>query len=273
MSVCPLILLKRFRFDKSKEKEKSESDYTWSASESCTALDTYSYKGNTYVVASCWSYEGSGDMADSDHYWSLYFKVYPIPTDYAENESKVLEITENSEGFHKSISDNIPLSFSDEEAFTISMRYRIPDVIDAYLANEARIRREQEEKKLVPNAVMVYDSYLPTAEVIYDFSSDAGIGTVFYNCTKLRIVKLDEESQQNLGISRKLCYCSPDGRGCPTVSAYTSTSDNFGTITFRRNNRWDTGDRAIICAFEKNKPAPLTPDEVQTILDFVNSEA
>ena len=98
--------------------------------------------------------------------------------------------------------------------------------------------------------------------------SDAGLGTVFYNCTSVVIKPLDERSQKDLGIERTLCYYYPAERGSVHVYAYMNENREDRMIGVSKNSVFQMGDSAVICAYVKGKPEPLTPNEVQKILDF-----
>jgi len=261
-------LLHRYHYDKSETHDKSDDGYSWSASETVSALDVYDYNGTPYIVSTDWYYEGSGDMADSDHYRSLSFLVYPVePTD-VEDEEKVRGIVADTKGYENRVSDYPNVNIRDEDSFTSSIRPHVIGAIQAYLANEKKKKAESCGEQPVPNVVKVYEKYAPEAEIIYDFDTDAGLGRVFYNCTSVGMEPLGEDSQKELGIERPLGYYYAVGRGKPRVYACRGFFDNCPTLGFRRSNWWDTGDSAVICAYESGVPGPLTPEEVQKILEY-----
>lgn len=265
-----LKLLKRYRYDKSETRDKDEAEYTWSATENVYTLAVYEYRLETFVVRSSWYYKGSGDMEGSDHYESLSFTVYPISPEDAENEEVVCQIASGEGGYATQIGDRPQVDIKDEEAYTSSVHYYVMGAIDAYIAE--RKKNEASRENLCPNAVYVSNGAAPKSVVIYDFDSDAGLGTVFYNCTSVGIKPLDERSQKNLGIDRPLCYYYPVGRGVPGVTAILGSEMFFATegryISVYMSNKWDTGNSAVICAYENGKAKPLTSEEVQKILDF-----
>lgn len=261
-----LKLLKRYRYDKNATRDRNEEEYTWRASEEVYALDVYEYKFNTYVVKSDWYYKGSGDMEGSDHYESLSFTVYPIKPDDAKNEEVVLLVASGKEGHKTEIGDRPQVDIKSEEAFTRSIRSYVIGAIDAYIADKKKA--EALAEKPLPNAVYVSEDNAPEPTVVYDFDSHAGLGTVFYNCTSVGINPLGEESQENLGIARPLCYYYPADRGSVRVYAYIDERRVHRSIGVSIGSKFQMGDSAVICAYVKHKPAPLTPDEVQKILDF-----
>lgn len=184
--------MKCYRYDKSETHDRNDEEYTWSASEKVYALDVYKYKFKTYVVKSCWHYTGSGDMVDSDHYESLSFTVYPIAPDDVESEETVLAIASGKEGHETRIGDRPQVDIKSEEAFTRSIHYYVIGAIDAYIADKKKAEASAEEA--LPKAVYVSKDKAPEPAIIYDFDSDAGLGTVFYNCTSVGIKPLGEES-------------------------------------------------------------------------------
>lgn len=266
MTSNELTLLKRCRYDKSEWRDSNEEEFTWSASQDVYALDVYKYKGKTYAVESSLSYSGKGDIVDSDHYESLTFTVYPIETDAAESEEAVLALTSGKDGHKTRIGDRPQVDISSEEAFTKSVRHHVIAAIDAYVADLRRA--EASCGKVMPNAVYVDHGKARKPTVIYDFSSHAGIGTVFYNCTSVAVKPLDEESQKALGVIRPLCYCYPADRGAVGVYAYCDENMKYRDIIVSMKSKFQSGDGAVICAYVKDKPAPLTFEEVRTILDF-----
>lgn len=261
-----LALLKRYKFDKSVTRDRNDEEYTWSASEEVYALDVYEYKLNTYAVKSDWYYKGSGDMEGSDHYESLSFTVYPIAPEDAQSEEAVLAIASGKEGHKTEIGDRPQVDIRTEEAFTRSIHYHVIGAIDAYIADKKKAEASKENP--LPNAVYVSDDKAPKPTVVYDFESHAGLGTVFYNCTSVGIKPLGEESQKNLGIDRPLCYYYPADRGSVRACAYSSEDMVHRKIIVSKESKFQMGNGAVICAYVKRKPAPLTPDEVQKILDF-----
>ena len=261
-----LSLLKRYKYDKRVTRDRDDVEYTWSASEDVDALDVYEYKRNTYVVKSRWHYEGSGDMEGSNHYEDLSFMVYPISPENAESEEAVLVTISGNNGHETRIGDRPQVDISDEEAFTDSIHYRVIGAIDAYIADQKKA--EALKKETLPNAVYVSRDKAPKSTTVYDFDSDAGLGKVFYNCTSVVVKPLDEESQTDLGIDRPLCYYYPADRGSVCVYAYMNERGEDRTIGVSKASIFQYGDSAVICAYVKHKPTPLTSDEVQKILDF-----
>ena len=260
-----LTLLKRYRYDKKESRDKNEKEVTWSASETVDALDVYEYKGHPYVVRSDWYYSGSGDMEGSDHYDSLSFTVWPLAPEDVGSEEAVLRLASGKEGHKTSIGDRPRVDIQSEEAFTKSVHYYVIAAIDTYLADK---KKAESEEKLLPNAVYVGKNKAPKSTVIYDFDSQAGIGAVFYNCSSIAVQPLGEESQENLGIDRPLCYCYPADRGSVRVCAYADEKKANRRIIVSLGSKFQTGDGAVICACVQRKPAALTPEEVQKILNF-----
>lgn len=263
-----LTLLKRYQFDKNVTRDRDDEEHTWRASEEVYALDVYQYKLNTYVVKSDWYYNGSGDMEGSDHYESLSFTVYPIAPDDVESEEAVLAIASGKEGHKTEIGDRPQVDIKSEEAFTRSIHDHVIGAIDAYLAD--RKKAEASAEKPLPNAVYVSKRDAPKSTIVYDFDSHAGLGTVFYNCTSVGIKVLDEESQKNLGIARPLCYYYPADRGSIGVYMYMSENRKQRDIIVSMGSKFQMGNGAVICAYVKCKPAPLTIEEVERIMDFPN---
>ncbi len=268
MSDSKLKLLRCLRYDKSETHDRSEDGYEWSAKESATALNEYLYQGKPYAVVADWYYSGSGDGVDSDHYESLTLTVHPIPPEDMYDEAKVLAAAQ-APGYAHRVGDRPQVSISSQEAFADNIHFKVIGAIEAYIANEKKKALEASGGKAVPNVVQVYKDSggktpAPDARIVYDFDSDAGLGHegIFYRCSSVVICPLGGASQKQLGIDRSLCYYYPTGRGTPRVYAYE------GGIGVSFSNWWDTGGSAVICAYENGKPGPLTPDEVQKILDY-----
>ncbi len=268
MSDNELKLLKCLRYDKSETHDRSEDGYEWSAKENATALNEYLYQGKPYAVTADWYYSGSGDGVDSDHYESLTLTVHPIPPEDMYDEAKVLAAVQ-APGYKHQVGDRPQVRISSQEAFNGDIHFKVIGAIGAYLASEKKKALEALGEKAVPNAVQVYKESggktpVPDARIVYDFDSDAGLGHegIFYRCSSVCVKALDEGSRKEFGIDRALCYYYPAERGTPHVYA------GEGRIGVYFSNWWDTGGSAVICAYENEKPGPLTPDEVQKILDF-----
>jgi len=263
MSDSELKLLKCLRYDKSETHDRSEDGYEWSAKENATALNEYLYQGKPYAVTADWYYSGSGDGVDSDHYESLTLTVHPIPPEDLYDEAKVLAAAQ-APGYKHQVGDRPQVSIRSQEAFNDDIHFKVIDAIGACIANEKKKTAEASGEKAVPNVVKVYKEGVPDAKIVYDFDSDAGLGHegIFYRCSSVCVEALDEESRKEFGIDRALCYYYPAERGTPHVYACE------GRIGVYFSNWWDTGSSAVICACENGKPAPLTPDEVQKVLNF-----
>ncbi|MBQ9746963.1 MAG: hypothetical protein IJW21_09100, partial [Clostridia bacterium] len=167
-----LKLLKRYSYDKDGKREYGDGGYTWSASETVCALDVYDYKGTPYIVETYWYYKGSGDYVDSDRFQSLSFTVYPINSADAYDEEKVRARVASTKGYEKHIGDDPLVNTRDEMAFMDNVRCYIIGAIDAYIADEKKKMAEACGKSAVPNAVRVYKSGAPKAEIICDFGSN-----------------------------------------------------------------------------------------------------
>ena len=194
--------------------------------------------------------------------------MYPIPPDDVELEEAVLRVASGKEGHKTEIGDRPQVDIKSEKAFTRSIHYYVIGAIDAYIADKKKA--EASEEKPLPNAVYVSKGNAPKSTIVYDFDSHAGLGTVFYNCTSVVIKPLGEESQKNLGIDRPLCYYYPADRGSVRVYAYIDERRVHRSIGVSMESKFQFGDSAVICAYIKRKPAPLTIDEVEKIMHFPN---
>ncbi len=148
----------------------------------------------------------------------------------------------------------------------------------------AEAKKESADKKIKdkiiggPNAVKVYkEDYEPDPLTILNFDSETTLAEAWYlgePCSSVGINRMDNDSIKLLGIDRSLCYFYPIAGtfGRPEVSTYIR-HDGKRFIPVYFSNNWDTGGSAVICAYVKGKPAPLTEAEVQKILDFVKDDA
>ena len=269
MATKELKLLKRYKYDKNENYDVYEERRAWSSKTTVLAVDAYDYGGTPYIVSTYWYCSGSSDREVSDYYRDLTFKIYPIDIADVDDEQKVMSIAE-TKGFKKQVDRAPHLDTRSEENFTESIKYYLIGAMHSYLLDEKKREAEACGKKIEPNVVMIRDMRSPETEIVEDFETQEGLGVVFYRCSRVRIAELDEDSQKALGIERPLCYYSPEGEGRPTIFFERSYYDNRPTISFRHANRWETIDKVALCAYEDLKPAPLTPNEVQKILDYTN---
>lgn len=265
-----LILIKRYKYDVKRDYDKDETEYTWSLSENAYVLDAYQYNLNTYIVRTYWNYEGSGDMVDSDHYEYLSLTVFPIKLEDINNIEKVNEIVSKEKGHNIQIGDRPRVNIKNEESFTSSNYYHVLEAINSYLANKKK--EEALKENPLPNVIFVSTNNTPKSCIIYDFDSHASLGTLFYNCTSVCIKPLDEKSQKLIGVNRPLCYFYPANRGAINVYAYIYEKSGEQKIIVSKENKFYLGDSCGICSYDNSKPGPLTPEEVQKILDFVNKK-
>lgn len=265
-----LELLKSYEFDKRETHNRDDSEGTWSATENVTALHTYSYRGNAYIVLTVWYYSGEGDMADSDHYRSLSFRVYPIDLADAESEERVRQIMSGTEGFESHAGGYPNIDIRTEDSFTRYISDKVKGAIDEYHAVKKKTEAISSGQEILPNVVKVYYRDTPNTEVIYDFGSHAGLGQAFYRCTSVSIHELEIHPDCKSPIDRPLCYYYPADYGKISVCIVPDFFNPAPVLVVARSSKFQPGNSAVICAYVDGKPAPLTPDEVQKLMDFAN---
>ncbi len=289
MAYKDLKLIKCFHFDKDEKRWDMCDEWVSKYRKKATGLHTFSYgkkipfvKQEAYAVVTEYSAHGQSDGVDSEHYDDIRVCLYPILKEDANDEEKVKDLVKSIECCYSGSFDATYVELYDESHYSDSIMFPVFYAIDAY---KSSIKKKQVEEKMgkgeIPvgqNAVCVYkdDEKKPEPLTILDFDSQTTLADVwgFDHCSSVGIEPMNEECSKELGIDRLLCYFYPiaGSFGRPEVSTFIR-HDGKRFIPVYFSNNWDTGGSAVICAYVKGKPAPLTEAEVQKILDFVKDDA
>ena len=284
MAYEDLKLIKCFRFDKDKQRWGMCDEWVSKYKEEASGLHVFAYGGNeVYIASTRYSAHGQSDGVDSEHYDNIIVALYPISMEDAKDEEKVKAVIENTECVYSGSFDASQIKLYDESYYSDSIMFPVFYAIDAY---KSSIKKRQVEEKMGkgeisvgPNAVCVYkkdDEKKPKPLTILDFDSQTTLADIwgFDHCSSVGIEPMNEKCSKDFGIDRMLCYFYPiaGSFGRPEVSTYIR-HDGKRSIPVYFSNNWDTGGSAVICAYVKGKPAPLTEAEVQKILDFVKDDA
>ncbi len=255
-------LIKRFQFERKHQKEGDQYDY-W-RQDTVTVLDTYSVNGKSYVVRTYYDDYYSFDIRDDhgERTEALYFTVFPISAEDAQNEGKVKAALDvHIENWACKLSSYPDMKISkDDKLFSEFIMANIKPAIKIIKSNQ-KIAKLKEGKDSTPNAVAVSYNGSVYPDTVYDFTTQYGLGEALAG-SPTRVSIHDGKAVAELcNMRRGLCwYYNPNPK--------SGAAHNYPMSALLD---WSIDGDLIICG--KNalgKPEALNAEEIQTIADALN---
>ncbi len=256
-------LIQRFQFDRTHQKEGDQYDY-W-RQDTIKVLDTYSVNGKSYVVHTYYDDYYSFDIRDDhgERTEALYFTVFPIPAEDAQNEEKVnAALDAHIENWACKVSSCPEMKVSkDDKLFSEFIMQNIKPAIKIIKSNQ-KIAKLKEGKDSTPNAVAVSYNGSAYPDTVYDFATQYGLGEALSG-SPTRVSIHDAQAVAELcNMSRGLCwYYNPHPK--------SGAAHNYPMSALLD---WSIDGDLIICG--KNalgKPEALNAEEIESVTAALNS--